>query len=99
MWDNLALNQPAWASSVVADHPASQAVDNNVTTSGHTGSVGFPFLAVDLGNNVLIGKVTVRFAGSELQGIVLRGANELMNVQEPLLQYKDHFTYIGIFII
>ena len=61
-WSNIAFNQPVWASTSSAFSPISYAVDDDVTTNGQTISVELPFLMVDLGSNVPVGIVSLRFA-------------------------------------
>ena len=63
----MALNKPAWTSTVVPSSPASQAVDGEEATYADTGSAVLPFLAVDLHSNVPIGIVALRFALSKLR--------------------------------
>ena len=65
-WSNIALTQPAWSSFNFSTYPASQAVDNDVTTSSQAGPDMLPFLTVDLGSNVPVGFVSLRFAESRL---------------------------------
>ena len=62
-WSHIAWNQPTWSSFNSQLNPRSHAEDDDVTTSGETDSVPIPFLAVDLGRNVPIGFVSLRFAG------------------------------------
>ena len=66
-WSNIALNQPALASIDSSVNPASHAVDDDLVTSGQTGPVPLPFLAVDMGSNIPVGFVSLRFAISTWQ--------------------------------
>ena len=65
LWDNIAFNQSAWASYPSSSLPASQAVDGDVMTSGHTGVGSWPFLAIDMASNLPVGMVTLRFVSSK----------------------------------
>ena len=76
-WTNIALNQPAWASFDSQNFPASLAVDDDVSTIGHSGIVAMPFLAVDLGSNVPVGTASLRFAGSKRVNTALNRFNTI----------------------
>ena len=65
IWENIAFNQPVWTPYTYSELPASQAVDRDTLTSGHTGYGPMPFLAVDLGSNVPVGTVSLRLVMSK----------------------------------
>ena len=59
--DNLALNQAAWSLYMSPEKPPSNAVDTNPGSYGYTGNVGVPYIGVDLGGTVSVGRVVVVF--------------------------------------
>ena len=62
--ENLAFNQPAWATVNTYD-PAFHAVDNDLDSFAYTGIVARPFVGVDLGGIVVIGRVSIFFGWSK----------------------------------
>ena len=96
-WSNIALKQPAWSSVNSSVCPASHAVDGYLTTSGYTGSVALPFLAVDLGSNVSVGFVSLRFAGSTWRSQYFENLSLTHNVlgkwQLPYSDFLLWFTW------
>ena len=57
--DNLALNRPAWSLYMSPQDPPSKAVDGDLSSAGYTGWMNQPFLAVDLGTSVPVGRVSI----------------------------------------
>ena len=63
--ENLALYRSAWASYNSPYDPASNAVDNNPASAAYTGNTARPFVAVDLGGSMTIGRVSIVFGWSK----------------------------------
>ena len=57
--NNLALNRPAWSLYMSPFDPPSKAVDGFLTSAAFTGWVAHPFVAVDLGTSVAIGRISI----------------------------------------
>ena len=59
--DDLALHKPAWASYISPGDRPEHAVDDDTSSFAYTGQRDRPFVAVDLGNDVTIGRVSIMF--------------------------------------
>ena len=90
-WSNIALAQPAWSSFDLSTYPASQAVDNDVTTSSQACPDVLPFLALDLGSNVPVGFVSLRFAQSRCHIQDTYIYHDLMEQQQSLNRTYHHW--------
>ena len=59
--DDLALHKPAWTPYISPHDPPAHAVDDDTSSYVSTGTRYRPFVAVDLGNDVTIGRVSIMF--------------------------------------
>ena len=87
---NLALNQPAWCPYISPPTPPAKAVDGDVATHCYTGNLGRPFIGVDLGSSVEIGRVSLRFQWCKYRRHVL-----LKTILEKnIIRWKLNITFI-----
>ena len=62
--EDFALYRSAWATYYTND-PPSNAVDNNPASFAYTGITARPFVGVDLGSAVTVGRVSIVFGWSK----------------------------------
>ena len=70
--EDLALNKPAWASYISPGDSPSKAVDNDPTTFAFSGKTVRPFVGIDLGSDVTIGRVRIMFGWGKYQLVQLK---------------------------